>query len=60
MTGRTVIVIAHRLSTVVKADKIVVMNEGLVVEEGVHDTLARQEDGLYARLNNLQATGVRL
>ena len=59
MTGRTVIVIAHRLSTVVKADKIVVMNEGLVVEEGVHDTLARQEDGLYARLNNLQATGVR-
>ncbi len=59
MTGRTVIVIAHRLSTVVKADKIVVMNEGNVVEEGVHETLARQEDGLYARLNNLQATGVR-
>jgi ATP-binding cassette subfamily B protein len=59
MSGRTVIVIAHRLSTVVKADKIVVMNEGLVVEEGAHETLARQEDGLYARLNNLQATGVR-
>lgn len=59
MTGRTVIVIAHRLSTVVKADKIVVMNEGLVVEEGIHETLARQEDGLYARLNNLQATGIR-
>lgn len=59
MTGRTVIVIAHRLSTVVKADKIIVMNEGVVVEEGAHETLARQEDGLYARLNNLQATGVR-
>ncbi|NTF30611.1 ABC transporter ATP-binding protein [Rhizobium skierniewicense] len=59
MSGRTVIVIAHRLSTVVKADKIVVMNEGLVVEEGAHETLARREDGLYARLNNLQATGVR-
>lgn len=59
MNGRTVIVIAHRLSTVVKADKIIVMNDGLVVEEGVHETLARQEDGLYARLNNLQATGVR-
>ncbi len=59
MTGRTVIVIAHRLSTVVKADKIVVMNEGQVVEEGTHETLARQENGLYARLNNLQATGVR-
>ncbi|WP_288426522.1 ABC transporter ATP-binding protein [uncultured Agrobacterium sp.] len=59
MTGRTVIVIAHRLSTVVKADKIIVMNEGMVVEEGTHETLARQEDGLYARLNTLQATGVR-
>ena len=35
------------------------MNEGLVVEEGDHETLARREDGLYARLNNLQATGVR-
>ncbi|MCF6369208.1 ABC transporter ATP-binding protein [Rhizobium halophilum] len=55
MNGRTVIVIAHRLSTVVNADKIVVMHEGRVVEEGSHDELAQRKDGLYARLNNLQA-----
>ena len=55
MRGRTVIVIAHRLSTVVKADKIVVMHEGRVVEEGTHEVLAQRKDGLYARLNNLQA-----
>ncbi|KQV84303.1 ABC transporter ATP-binding protein [Rhizobium sp. Root1220] len=54
MTGRTVVVIAHRLSTVVRADKIVVMQQGRVVEEGNHDTLAKRIDGLYARLNNLQ------
>jgi ATP-binding cassette subfamily B protein len=57
MRGRTVIVIAHRLSTVVNADKIVVMQDGRVVEEGPHEELARREQGLYARLNNLQAPG---
>ncbi|WP_117192963.1 ABC transporter ATP-binding protein [Rhizobium terrae] len=55
MRGRTVIVIAHRLSTVVKADKIIVMHEGRVVEEGTHEALAQRKDGLYARLNNLQS-----
>jgi ATP-binding cassette subfamily B protein len=55
MHGRTVIVIAHRLSTVVKADKIIVMSEGLAVEEGTHEVLAQRKDGLYARLNNLQS-----
>lgn len=54
MNGRTVVVVAHRLSTVVKADKIIVMAEGQVVEEGNHEALARRPDGLYARLNNLQ------
>lgn len=54
MTGRTVVVIAHRLSTVVRADKIIVMQQGRVVEEGNHETLAKVSDGLYARLNNLQ------
>ncbi|CAN7515627.1 MULTISPECIES: ABC transporter ATP-binding protein [Ensifer] len=54
MHGRTVIVIAHRLSTVVNADKIIVMKDGLVVEEGTHEDLARRQDGLYARLHNLQ------
>lgn len=56
MNGRTVIVVAHRLSTVVKADKIVVMSEGQVMEQGTHEELAKRKDGLYARLNNLQAS----
>ncbi len=55
MAGRTVIVIAHRLSTVVNADKIIVMQAGEVAEEGTHQSLAQQPGGLYARLNNLQA-----
>ncbi|MEE8171754.1 MAG: ABC transporter, partial [Alphaproteobacteria bacterium] len=53
MAGRTTIVIAHRLATVQKADRIVVMQEGRVVSEGTHDTLVA-EDGLYARLAALQ------
>jgi ATP-binding cassette subfamily B protein len=47
-------VIAHRLSTVIKADKIIVMHEGRIAEEGTHESLAQRPDGLYARLNNLQ------
>lgn len=54
MTGRTVVVIAHRLSTVIGADKIVVMQQGHVAEQGTHETLSKVDDGLYARLNNLQ------
>jgi ATP-binding cassette subfamily B protein len=54
MRNRTVIVIAHRLSTVVNADKIVVMQEGSVVEQGNHQELAQRQNGLYARLNQLQ------
>lgn len=58
MSGRTVVVIAHRLSTVVRAEKIVVMQNGRVVEEGNHETLATADNGLYARLNNLQLPAV--
>ncbi|ATN32460.1 ABC transporter ATP-binding protein [Rhizobium sp. ACO-34A] len=54
MHGRTVVVIAHRLSTVIKADKIIVMHKGRIAEEGTHESLAQRPDGLYARLNNLQ------
>lgn len=60
MKGRTVVVVAHRLSTVVKAHKIVVMSEGRVIEEGSHEELALRQDGLYARLNNLQAPAKEL
>jgi ATP-binding cassette subfamily B protein len=53
MAGRTTLVIAHRLATVLKADRIVVMDEGRVVEEGVHADLVAK-GGLYARLAELQ------
>ncbi|ESR26461.1 ABC-type multidrug transport system, ATPase and permease component [Lutibaculum baratangense AMV1] len=53
MEGRTTLVIAHRLATVLGADRILVMDEGRVVEEGTHETLIRR-GGLYARLARLQ------
>jgi len=49
LTGRTSIVIAHRLSTVVDADEIVVLNEGRVAERGTHAQLLRK-GGLYAEM----------
>ncbi len=54
-TGRTTLVIAHRLSTVRRADRILVMEQGRIVEEGAHDTLVAK-GGLYARLAELQFT----
>jgi ATP-binding cassette subfamily B protein len=53
MQGRTSIVIAHRLATVLKADRIVVMDRGAVVEQGAHAELIGR-GGLYARLAELQ------
>ena len=55
MEGRTTLVIAHRLATVRSADRILVMDKGLIVEEGTHETLLA-EGGLYARLARLQFT----
>ena len=51
--GRTVIAIAHRLKTIKKADRIIVLDNGQIKEEGTHDELIRQE-GLYSHLWNIQ------
>ncbi|MCO5082009.1 MAG: ABC transporter ATP-binding protein/permease [Rhizobiaceae bacterium] len=54
MRGRTTIVIAHRLSTVVNADQILVMDHGRVVEQGTHRSLLADPNGLYARFHRAQ------
>uniref|UniRef100_UPI00396C36BD ABC transporter ATP-binding protein n=1 Tax=Paracoccus sp. TaxID=267 RepID=UPI00396C36BD len=53
--GRTTVVVAHRLATVKKADRIVVLDQGRIVAEGSHDSLVAQ-GGLYARLARMQFT----
>lgn len=53
MEGRTTLVIAHRLATVLKADRILVLDGGQIVEEGTHASLIAK-DGIYARLARLQ------
>ncbi|MGO4447646.1 ABC transporter transmembrane domain-containing protein [Phyllobacterium sp. TAF24] len=53
MRGRTTLVIAHRLATVLKADRILVMEDGKIVEEGTHQSLVKK-NGIYANLAKLQ------
>jgi len=55
MTGRTTLVIAHRLSTVKSLDRLLVFDRGEIVEEGKHATLVRKESGIYRRLFERQA-----
>ncbi|UZJ65551.1 hypothetical protein OKW96_05000 [Sphingobacterium sp. KU25419] len=52
MKGRTAVIIAHRLSTVKRADKIIVLDKGLVVEEGTHDELVALRGEYYRLVKN--------
>ncbi len=52
--GRTVLIIAHRLSAVRDADRIIVVERGQLVEQGTHDELLRNPEGIYTHLNQLQ------
>lgn len=58
--GRTSIVIAHRLATIKMADKIIVMDKGLIVEEGTHQELLEKPDGYYKNLYNKQFSSVEV
>jgi len=57
MKEKTVIVVAHRLSTIRKMDRIIVIDKGQVVEDDDHDALAKNKEGIYARLWKMQAGG---
>ncbi|MBN9673663.1 ABC transporter ATP-binding protein [Roseibium aggregatum] len=57
MTGKTVIAIAHRLSTIAAMDRLIVMDKGSIVQQGTHDALLAEDDGLYAQLWKRQSGG---
>jgi ATP-binding cassette, subfamily B, bacterial HlyB/CyaB len=57
--GRTVLIVAHRLSAVRQADRIIVMHLGRVAEHGTHDALVGLSDGIYAQLHRLQSEAAR-
>jgi ABC-type multidrug transport system fused ATPase/permease subunit len=54
MKGRTSLVIAHRLATIRRADRIVVLQQGRIMETGTHVELLQLPDGLYKSLSDLQ------
>ncbi|HOY47407.1 MAG TPA: ATP-binding cassette domain-containing protein, partial [Alphaproteobacteria bacterium] len=55
--GRTTIAIAHRLSTLRNMDRIVVIDQGKIVESGSHNSLIRKKGGIYAKLWKMQSGG---
>ncbi len=57
MIGKTVIAVAHRLSTIQKMDRLIVMDQGRIIENGSHNELLENEDSLYAKLWSMQSGG---
>jgi len=57
--GKTTIVIAHRLSTIRQMDRIIVLEKGKIIEDGVHEELLNKRNGLYKKLWDLQAGGFK-
>ena len=57
MKGKTTIVIAHRLSTIQKMDRIIVVDQGKIIEQGSHEELLEKNGSLYRKLWELQAGG---
>ncbi|ANS75536.1 ABC transporter [Paenibacillus yonginensis] len=58
-TGKTTLIIAHRISSVQHADEIVVLDQGRIAQRGTHDQLLRDPDGLYASLYRIQQEGLQ-
>ena len=57
MKGKTTIVVAHRLSTIMQMDRIVVIEKGKIIEEGKHEELVKAKQGIYQKLWKIQAGG---
>jgi subfamily B ATP-binding cassette protein MsbA len=57
LVGRTAVIIAHRLSTIEHADRVVVLDQGRIIEQGRHEELLKQPGGLYRRYASRQLTG---
>ena len=55
MEGRTTFIIAHRIQTVMDADRIIVFDQGHIVQMGTHEELYQQETGIYRRIYDVQA-----
>lgn len=58
--GKTVVVIAHRLSTISKLDRIIVIENGSIIEEGKHEDLLQNKNGIYKKLWDIQAGGFEI
>ena len=57
MKNRTTIIIAHRLSTLAEMDRVLVFDNGHVIESGSHDELLKKKNGHYAKMWSMQAGG---